>query len=99
MKIDKNLNRTTIRAAIVITGLMANINDRNIKRKNSDGIDTTRPNNIIKVISSGVYFLSDFSFFSMAFKTFSTSSFPPSPPFSQISHKATSTPFALQNFL
>jgi len=63
MKIDKNLNRTTIRAAIVITGLMANINDRNIKRKNSDGIDTTRPNNIIKVISSGVYFLSDLLIF------------------------------------
>ena len=63
MKIDKNLNRTTIRAAIVITGLMANINDRNIKRKNSDGIDTTRPNNIIKIISSGVYFLSDLLIF------------------------------------
>ena len=56
MKIDKNLNRTTIRAMTVITGLMVNINDRNIKRKNSDGIDTTRPNNIIKIISSGVYF-------------------------------------------
>ena len=63
MKNDKNLNRTMIRAAIVITGLMANINDRNIKRKNSDGIDTTRPNNIIKVISSGVYFLSDLLIF------------------------------------
>ena len=63
MKIDKNLNRTTIRAAIVITGLMANINDRNIKRKNSDGIDTTRPNNIIKIISNGVYFLSDLLIF------------------------------------
>ena len=63
MKTDKNLNRTTIRAAIVITGLMANINDRNIKRKNSDGIDTTRPNNIIKVISNGVYFLSDLLIF------------------------------------
>jgi len=49
MKIDKNLNRTTIRAMTVITGLMVNINDRNIKRKNSDGIDTTRPNNIIKI--------------------------------------------------
>ena len=63
MKIDKNLNRTTIRAMTVITGLMVNINDRNIKRKNSDGIDTTRPNNIIKVISSGVYFLSDLLIF------------------------------------
>ena len=63
MKIDKNLNRTTIRAMTVITGLMANINDRNIKRKNNDGIDTTRPNNIIKVISSGVYFLSDLLIF------------------------------------
>ena len=63
MKNDKNLNRTMIRAAIVITGLMANINDRNIKRKNNDGIDTTRPNNIIKVISSGVYFLSDLLIF------------------------------------
>ena len=56
MKIDKNLNRTTIRAMTVIAGLMVNINDRNIKRKNSDGIDTTRPNNIIKIISNGVYF-------------------------------------------
>ena len=63
MKIDKNLNKTTIRATIVITGLMANINDRNIKRKNSDGIDTTRPNNIIKIISNGVYFLSDLLIF------------------------------------
>ena len=63
MKIDKNLNRTTIRATTVITGLMVNINDRNIKRKNNDGIDTTRPNNIIKVISSGVYFLSDLLIF------------------------------------
>lgn len=63
MKIDKNLNRTTIRAMTVITGLMVNINDRNIKRKNSDGIDTIRPNNIIKIISSGVYFLSDLLIF------------------------------------
>ena len=63
MKIDKNLNRTTIRAMTVITGLMVNINDRNIKRKNSDGIDTTRPNNIIKIISNGVYFLSDLLIF------------------------------------
>ena len=63
MKIDKNLNRTTIRAMTVITGLMVNINDRNIKRKNSDGIDTTRPNNIIKIISTGVYFLSDLLIF------------------------------------
>ena len=63
MKTDKNLNRTAIRAAIVITGLMVNINDRNIKRKNNDGIDTTRPNNIIKIISSGVYFLSDLLIF------------------------------------
>ena len=63
MKTDKNLNRTTIRAMTVITGLMANINDRNIKRKNSDGIDITRPNNIIKIISSGVYFLSDLLIF------------------------------------
>ena len=63
MKTDKNLNRTTIRAMTVITGLMVNINDRNIKRKNSDGIDTTRPNNIIKIISNGVYFLSDLLFF------------------------------------
>ena len=63
MKIDKNLNRTTIRATTVITGLMVNINDRNIKRKNSDGIDTTRPNNIIKIISNGVYFLSDLLIF------------------------------------
>lgn len=63
MKIDKNLNRTTIRAMTVITGLMVNINDRNTKRKNSDGIDTTRPNNIIKIISSGVYFLSDLLIF------------------------------------
>lgn len=63
MKIDKNLNRTTIRAMTVITGLMVNINDRNIKRKNSDGIDITRPNNIIKIISSGVYFLSDLLIF------------------------------------
>lgn len=58
MKIDKNLNRTKIRAMTVITGLMVNINDRNINKKNNDGIDTTRPNNIIKVISNGVYFLS-----------------------------------------
>lgn len=58
MKTDKNLNRTTIRAMTVIAGLIANINDRNINKKNNDGIDTTRPNNIIKVISSGVYFLS-----------------------------------------
>ena len=63
MKIDKNLNRTTTRAMTVITGLMVNINDRNIKRKNNDGIDTTRPNNIIKIISSGVYFLSDLLIF------------------------------------
>ncbi|BBM40531.1 hypothetical protein JCM16776_0751 [Leptotrichia shahii] len=63
MKTDKNLNRTTIRAITVITGLMVNINDRNIKRKNSDGIDTTRPNNIIKIISNGVYFLSDLLIF------------------------------------
>ena len=63
MKIDKNLNRTIIRATTVITGLMVNINDRNIKRKNSDGIDTTRPNNIIKIISNGVYFLSDLLIF------------------------------------
>ena len=63
MKIDKNLNRTIIRATTVITGLMVNINDRNIKRKNSDGIDTIRPNNIIKIISSGVYFLSDLLIF------------------------------------
>ena len=63
MKTDKNLNRTTIRAMTVITGLMVNINDRNIKRKNSDGIDTTRPNNIIKIISNGVYFLSDLLIF------------------------------------
>ena len=63
MKIDKNLNRTTIRAITVITGLMVNINDRNIKRKNNDGIDTTRPNNIIKIISNGVYFLSDLLIF------------------------------------
>ena len=63
MKIDKNLNRTTIKAMTVITGLMVNINDRNIKRKNSDGIDTTRPNNIIKIISNGVYFLSDLLIF------------------------------------
>jgi len=63
MKTDKNLNRTTIRAITVITGLMVNINDRNIKRKNNDGIDTTRPNNIIKIISSGVYFLSDLLIF------------------------------------
>jgi len=63
MKIDKNLNRTTIRATTVITGLMVNINDRNIKRKNNDGIDTTRPNNIIKIISNGVYFLSDLLIF------------------------------------
>ena len=63
MKIDKNLNRTTIKAMIVITGLMENINDKNIKRKNSDGIDTTRPNITIKVISSGVYFLSDLLIF------------------------------------
>ena len=63
MKIDKNLNRTTIRAMTVITGLMVNINDRNINKKNNDGIDTTRPNNIIKIISSGVYFLSDLLIF------------------------------------
>lgn len=63
MKIDKNLNRTTIRVMTVITGLMVNINDRNTKRKNSDGIDTTRPNNIIKIISNGVYFLSDLLIF------------------------------------
>ena len=63
MKIDKNLNRTKIRAMIVITGLMVNINDRNINKKNNDGIDTTRPNNIIKVISNGVYFLSDLLIF------------------------------------
>ena len=63
MKIDKNLNRTTTRAMTVITGLMVNINDRNIKRKNNDGIDTTRPNNIIKIISNGVYFLSDLLIF------------------------------------
>ena len=56
MKTDKNLNRTTIRAITVITGLIANINDININKKNNDGIDTTRPKNIIKVISSGVYF-------------------------------------------
>ena len=63
MKTDKNLNRTTIRAMTVIAGLMVNINDRNIKRKNNDGIDTTRPNNIIKIISNGVYFLSDLLIF------------------------------------
>ena len=63
MKIDKNLNRTTIRAITVITGLMVNINDRNINKKNNDGIDTTRPNNIIKIISKGVYFLSDLLIF------------------------------------
>lgn len=63
MKIDKNLNRTIIRATTVITGLMVNINDRNINKKNNDGIDTTRPNNIIKIISSGVYFLSDLLIF------------------------------------
>ena len=63
MKTDKNLNRTTIRAMTVIAGLIANINDRNINKKNNDGIDTTRPNNIIKVISSGVYFLSDLLIF------------------------------------
>ena len=63
MKTDKNLNRTTIRAITVITGLIANINDININKKNNDGIDTTRPNNIIKVISSGVYFLSDLLIF------------------------------------
>ena len=63
MKADKNLNRTTIRAITVITGLIANINDININKKNNDGIDTTRPNNIIKIISSGVYFLSDLLFF------------------------------------
>ena len=63
MKIDKNLNRTIIRATTVITGLMVNINDRNINKKNNDGIDTTRPNNIVKIISSGVYFLSDLLIF------------------------------------
>lgn len=63
MKIDKNLNRTIIRATTVITGLMVNINDRNINKKNNDGIDTTRPNNIIKIISSEVYFLSDLLIF------------------------------------
>ena len=63
MKTDKNLNRTTIRAMTVITGLIANINDININKKNNYGIDTTRPNNIIKVISSGVYFLSDLLIF------------------------------------
>ena len=63
MKTDKNLNRTTIRAITVIKGLIANINDININKKNNDGIDTTRPNNIIKVISSGVYFLSDLLIF------------------------------------
>ena len=63
MKIDKNLNKTTIRAMTVITGLMVNINDRNINKKNNDGIDTTRPNNIIKIISNGVYFLSDLLIF------------------------------------
>ena len=63
MKIDKNLNRTIIRATTVITGLMVNINDRNINKKNNDGIDTTRPNNIIKIISNGVYFLSDLLIF------------------------------------
>ena len=63
MKIDKNLNRTTTRAMTVITGLMVNINDRNINKKNNDGIDTTRPNNIIKIISSEVYFLSDLLIF------------------------------------
>ena len=63
MKTDKNLNRTTIRAITVITGLIANINDININKKNNDGIDTTRPNNIIKVISNGVYFLSDLLIF------------------------------------
>ena len=47
---------------------------------------------------NGENFSSDFSFSSTAEITLSTSSFPPSPPFSQISHKATSTPFALQNF-
>ena len=63
MKTDKNLNRTTIRAITVITGLIANINDININKKNNDGIDTIRPNDIIKVISSGVYFLSDLLIF------------------------------------
>ena len=63
MKTDKNLNRTTIRAITVITGLIANINDININKKNNDGIDTTRPNNIIKIISNGVYFLSDLLIF------------------------------------
>nr|DAN83781.1 MAG TPA: hypothetical protein [Caudoviricetes sp.] len=58
MKIDKNLNRTIIRAITVITGFIANMNDRNINERNSDGIDTIIPNSIIKVISSGVYFLS-----------------------------------------
>nr|DAX29751.1 MAG TPA: hypothetical protein [Caudoviricetes sp.] len=58
MKIDKNLNRTIIRAITVITGFIANMNDRNINKRNSDGIDTIIPNSIIKVISSGVYFLS-----------------------------------------
>nr|DAF19510.1 MAG TPA: hypothetical protein [Caudoviricetes sp.] len=32
MKTDKNLNRTTIRAITVITGLIANINDININK-------------------------------------------------------------------
>ena len=63
MKTDKNLNRTTIRAITVITGLIANINDININKKNNVGIDTTRPNNIIKIISNGVYFLSDLLIF------------------------------------
>ena len=63
MKTDENLNRTTIRAITVITGLIANINDININKKNNDGIDTTRPNNIIKIISNGVYFLSDLLIF------------------------------------
>lgn len=63
MKTDKNLNRTTIRAITVITGLIANINDININKKNNDGIDTIRPNDIIKVISSGIYFLSDLLIF------------------------------------
>ena len=58
MKIDKNLNRTIIRAITVITGFIANMNDRNINKRTSDGIDTIIPNSIIKVISSGVYFLS-----------------------------------------
>ena len=46
MKIDKNLNRTIIRAITVITGFIANMNDRNINERNSDGIDTIIPNSI-----------------------------------------------------